>query len=109
VHPQRRQVDRGEQFVEAAAAVAAEGRTSAWHRQQSTLYRNQSARAAWLHDHTATWRTLALALWAGNDLDRAGNDLDVEETAAIVAEVLAEPPVGPPSPPAAPEDAATGG
>jgi hypothetical protein len=65
VHPQRRQVDRGEQFVEAAAAVAAEGRTSAWHRQQSALYRDQSARAAWLHDHTATWRTLALALWAG--------------------------------------------
>jgi hypothetical protein len=84
-----------EGYALAAAAVAAEDRTSAWHRHQIALYRDQSARAAWLNDQPAAWRTLALALWAGNDLD-------VEETAAIVAAALTEPPVGPSSPPAAP-------
>jgi hypothetical protein len=90
-----------EGYALAAAAVAAGGRTSAWHRHQIALYRDQSARAAWLHDRPAAWRTLALALWAGNDLD-------VEETAAIVAGVLAETPAGRP-PPAAPVDAAPSG
>lgn len=84
-----------EGYALAGAAVAAEGRTAAWHRHQIALYRDRSARAALLHDRPATWRALALALWVGNDLD-------VEETAATVAAALAEPPVGPSSPPAAP-------
>jgi len=80
-----------EGYALAAAAVAAEGRRATWHRHQIALYRDQSARAAALHDRPAAWRTLALALWSGNDLD-------VEETAAIVAAALAEPPVEPSSP-----------
>jgi hypothetical protein len=78
-----------EGYALAAAAVAAEGRSAAWHRHQIALYRDRSARAGWLHDHADAWRALALALWAANDLD-------VEETAAIVVAVLAEPPGGPP-------------
>jgi hypothetical protein len=91
-----------EGFALAAAAVAAEGRTSPWHRQQIALYRDQSARAAWLHENPATWRALALVLWANNDLD-------VDETGAIVAAVLAQPPVELPPLPAAPVDAAPAG
>jgi hypothetical protein len=92
----------GEGFALAAAAVAAEGRTSPWHRQQIAMYRDLAARAAWLDDHPAAWRTLALTLWAGSDLD-------VEQTAAIVAAALAEPRVGPQSASAARGAAASGG
>ena len=91
-----------EGFALAAAAAAAESRGSPWHRQRIALYRSHAERAAWLHDRPAAWRGLALVLWAGNDLG-------VEETAAIVAAALAEPPVRPPLTPAAPGDAAPGG
>jgi hypothetical protein len=91
-----------EGYALAGAAVAAEGRTSAWHRHQIALYRDRSTRAAWLHDHPAAWRTLALALWAGNHLD-------VDKTAAIVAAAMAEPPIAPPSPSAGPVDTAPAG
>ena len=92
-----------EGFALAAAAVAAEGRASPWHRQQIALYRSHADRAAWLDGRPAAWRALALTLWA------AGDDLDLEETEAIVAAVLAEPPAGPSSMLAAPFDAASGG
>lgn len=77
-----------EGYALAAAAVVQEVRLTGFHAQLAALHRRQAARAAWLHRQPATVRRLALQLWT------SGGDLGVEETAALVSAVLAEPPTG---------------